>query len=114
MVAGKLNRRITLQRGTASTNARNEKIISYSTLATVWAERVDVSAAESFRAQEVGAELTTRFRIRWSSTVSGLNPNDRLMYAGVTYNITGVREVQRNRILEIDAVARDDVAAIGV
>lgn len=114
MVAGKFNRRITLQSGTASKNARNEAIITWSTLATVWAERVDVSASESFRAQEVGAELTTRFRIRYSATVAGLNPNDRLIYRGVTYNITGVREVQRNRILEIDTVARDDVAASGV
>lgn len=114
MTAGKFNRRITLQRGTAVKNSRNEAIVSFSLLATVWAERIDVSAGESFRAQEVSAELTTRFRIRYSATISTLNPNDRLIYAGVIYNITQVRETQRNRILEIDAVARDDIAAAGV
>ena len=44
--------------------------------------------------------------------VSDLNPRDRLIFRGKTYNITAVREMQRNRWIEVDAVARPDVAAI--
>jgi SPP1 family predicted phage head-tail adaptor len=109
--SGDMNRRITLQRATVVRNEFNEEIETWATFAEVWANRADVSAAESFRAQEVGAQLTTRFRIRYSATVATLNPRDRLVYAGKLYNITGVREKQRNRWLEVDCVARNDVAA---
>ena len=109
--SGDMNRRVELQRATVTRNEFNEEIETWATLATVWARKDDVSAAESFRAQEVGAQLTTRFRIRYSATVATLNPRDRLLYAGRLYNITGVREKQRNRWLEVDCVARNDVAA---
>ena len=106
--SGDMNRRVTLQRATMTRNEFNEEVETWGTLAEVWASRQDVSAAESFRAQEVGAQLTTRFRIRYGTTVASLNPRDRLLYVGTVYNITGVREKQRNRWLEIDAAARAD------
>jgi SPP1 family predicted phage head-tail adaptor len=109
--SGDMSRRVTLQRATVTRNEFNEEIETWATLAIIWARRDDVSAAESFRAQEVGAQLTTRFRIRYSATVATLNPRDRLIYAGKLYNITGVREKQRKRLLEVDCVARTDVAA---
>jgi SPP1 family predicted phage head-tail adaptor len=107
-----MNRRVTLQRATVERNDFNEEIETWGTLATVWARRHDVSAAEAFRAHEVGAQLSTRFRIRYSDTVATLNPRDRLTYRGTVYNITGVREKDMNRWLEVDCVARDDVAAV--
>jgi SPP1 family predicted phage head-tail adaptor len=110
--SGEMNRRVTLERATVERNAFNEEIETWSTLATVWAERHDVSAAESFRAQEVGSQLTARFVIRYSATVAGLNPRDRLLYGGRVFNITGVREKDMNRWLEVDCVARDDLAAV--
>jgi SPP1 family predicted phage head-tail adaptor len=109
--AGGLNRHITLQRATVTKNDFNEDVESWGVLAEVFAERRDASAGESYRAQEVGAEISTRFEIRHSSLVADLNPRDRLIYAGRIYNITGVREKQRNRWLEIDAVARPDIVA---
>lgn len=110
--SGDMNRRITLQRATVERNSFNEEIETWGTLATVWARKHDVSAAEAFRAQEVGAQLTARFRIRYSDTVATLNPRDRLIFNGLTYNITGVREKDMNRWLEVDCVARDDIAAV--
>jgi SPP1 family predicted phage head-tail adaptor len=109
--SGDMNRRVVLQRATVTRNEFNEEIETWATLAMVWARKDDVSAAESFRAQEVGAQLTTRFRIRYSATVATLNPHDRVLHAGRLYNITGVREKQRNRWIEVDCVARNDVAA---
>jgi SPP1 family predicted phage head-tail adaptor len=113
--AGSLDRRITLQRSTVSDtgNAYGEPVETWTTIATVWAEKIDASANESYRAQEVGAKITRRFRIRHSSDVSGLNPVDRLLYDGVVHQITGVRELQgtRNRWLEIDCVSRPDIPA---
>ena len=107
--AGELNERITIQRATVTQNAFNENVESWNTLATVWAGRRDASGSERYRAQEVGAEITVRFTIRRTSTVSNVNANDRISYDGHIYNIVAVREVQRNRMIEIDAVVRRDI-----
>jgi SPP1 family predicted phage head-tail adaptor len=109
--AGELDRRITIQRATVTRNEFNEPIESWGDLTTVWAKRRDASAAESYRAQEVGAEITTRFTIRWSMTAATVNPSDRVSFEGRLYNITAVRDVGRNQWREIDAVARAEASS---
>ena len=112
--SGKMNRRITLQRATVTANAFNEGVKTWGTLQTVWAQRSDVSAFEAYRAQEVGAEISTRFKIRHSATIADLNPADRIVYNDLVYEITGVRESMPNRWLEVDCVARPDIALVEV
>lgn len=109
--AGDLDRLIVIQRATTTLNQFHDPIESWSDLTAVWAKRIDASAAERYRAQEVGAEITTRFTIRWSSVTQSVNPADRLSFDGRLYNITAVRDVGRNQWREIDAVARADQAA---
>lgn len=109
-----LDRRIMIERATVTQNEFNEDVETWGDYATVFAKRSDASAGESYRAKEVGGQLTTRFTIRWSQDVADVNPRDRIRYADRTYNITAVREIERNRWLEIDAVARVDVAAVDV
>lgn len=109
--SGGLNRRVTFQRATVSYNDFNEEIETWATLASVWVHRRDASAGESYRAQEVGGQLSMRFTIRYSSDVATLNPRDRALYNGDVYNITGVRETKRNRWLEVDAVIQPDIEA---
>ncbi len=103
---GKLDRRITIQRATITYNEFNEAIETFGDYATVWAMRQDATAGESYRAQEVGAQITTRFTIRWSAHMRDVNPADRILFDGRSYNITATREMGRNRWIEIDAVAR--------
>lgn len=98
--------RITIQRATITYNEFNEPVETWTDLATVWAKRADASAGESYRAQEVGAQITTRFTVLRVTTIAEVNPKDRIAYDGRTYNVTAVREVKRNREIEIDAVAR--------
>ena len=105
---GQLDRRIVIQRPTITYNSFNEPVESFGNYATVWGSRADASASESYRAQEVGAEITTRFAVRWNSVTRTVNPKDRISYDGRTYNITAVRDVERNRWREIDCVARAD------
>lgn len=107
---GALDRRILLQRSIVTMNEFNEEIETWQTLAAVSSGKRDVSASEGFRAQEVGAELTARFSVRWSPVLADLNPRDRLMIGAQIYNITAVREVERQRWLEIDAVRRTEFA----
>jgi SPP1 family predicted phage head-tail adaptor len=111
--AGQFDRRITIRRATVTANAFNEQIETWSDLATVWAFRRDASATERYRAQEVGAEISVRFKIRYSSQVADVNPRDRLVIGGREYDITRVTEPEgtRNRWRWIEAVARSDEAA---
>ena len=109
--AGDLDRRITFQRVTVTTGgAYNEPQEVWSDLVAVRAKRTDASAAEGYRAAEVGTQISTRFTVRWSSLVSSVSPLDRLVFEGRTFNITGVREVAgaTRQWIEIDAVARGE------
>jgi len=107
-----LNEVITLQRVTIERNGLGEGVETWATLATRKAQRADVSDGEAVRAAEVGAQITTRFTIRYSSEIASLNARDRLVFEGKLYNITGVKEKQRKRWLEVSAVARNDLAAV--
>lgn len=108
MRAGSLDRRLTLRRRVVTTNALNEDVETFPDLATVWASKADVSDAEKVRAQQVGAEITTRFVVRWSVDLATLNPKDRCACEGREYEITGVKEVGRRDGIEITASARAD------
>lgn len=111
MRAGALDRRVTFQRATVTYDEFGSEARSWEILATVWANRRDASASEGYRATEVGADISARFTIRYSSDVADLNPRDRAIHNGIVYEITGVREVARHRWLEVDTVARSDLQA---
>jgi SPP1 family predicted phage head-tail adaptor len=108
MIAGPLDRRVTLRRATVATNDLGEEVQTWCDLATVWAARAEVSNRERFAAQEVGAELVARFRVRYSQRVHDVSPLDRIVVGGVEHNITGVSMIGRNQGLEITAAARSD------
>lgn len=112
--AGMIDRRVTFQRATVTRDDFGGEIETWFDLASVWAHRRDASASESYRAQEIGAQLTMRLTIRYSPALVDLNPRDRMIYRDRTYNITGVRETDRNRWLEVDVVIRDDIAAVSM
>lgn len=106
----RLDRRITLERFTYTTDSGSgEQVKTWSTLATVWAAKRDVSDSERVASAEVSAEIGTRFQIRWDSSWSSLNPKDRVVYDGLIYDIVGVKELGRREGLEISAIARADL-----
>ena len=104
--AGKFDRRIVIRRATVSYSAFNEPVETFADYLTVWAECNDVSAGESWRSAEIGAEISTRFKIRWSQQTADINPRDRILFDNVEYNIVAVRDQGRRLTREIDAVAR--------
>jgi head-tail adaptor len=75
------------------------------------AAKKDVSDGERMRAMEVQAHITTRFQVRWSAFTAGITPKDRLFCEGRVYDISGIKELDRRRTLEITAAARADVSA---
>lgn len=106
MDAGRLDRRIALKRATSTANAFNEPVVTWTTIATVWASVMPVNDSERMRAGETLAAKQSRFTIRYSSRVADVDPRDRLTFDGRDYDINGVKEVVRREWLEITATAR--------
>lgn len=104
--AGDLNRRITVQRATLTANAFNEQVPAWSLYANLNAKKDDATAGESYRAAAVDAEISCRFTVRWSTLTAAIDPTYRIIFRGVTYEITGVRDRGTNQWRELDCVAR--------
>jgi SPP1 family predicted phage head-tail adaptor len=106
MYAGRLDRRITIERATTTADAFNEGVETWETLVTVWARAEPISDGEKLRAGETLAHKSYRFQIRYSSLVADVDPRDRLTFDGRTFDIAGVKEIGRREGLEITATAR--------
>lgn len=107
---GDLDRLITIERATATANAFNEPIATWSTLLSLRAKRTDASDGERFASGQVGSFLVTRFVVRSSSATRDILPSDRIVHDGKTYNIHGIKETQdgRRKFIEITAAADTD------
>ena len=106
---GRLDRRIQFQRATLNDDGLSQVEEWADHGSPVWAQKADVSDGERWRADEVAAQITTRFLVRWSAFTADLTPKDRLVSDGVEYNITGIKEASgRRQWLEITAAARAD------
>lgn len=106
MQAGKLDRRIVLQRATVTTDAFNQPVSTWATLATVWASATPISDGERARAGEVFSNINMRFQIRYSSVVALVDTRDRVVFDGRVYDLVGVKELGRREALELTAAAR--------
>jgi len=103
MRAGALDRRAELRRRLLTRDdTTGEEAVTYVTYATVWASKRDIRGREFFAAQQINAETTTIWQIRYLSDVVY---TDRLVCEGVTYNIIGIAEIGRRVGLEIQATA---------
>jgi head-tail adaptor len=112
--AGKLDRRITIERFTYTVNDFNERVGDFEPFVTVWAQRRDTSdvvKTEVLGAGQLGSFLLSHFIVRSSTQAKTITPADRIAYDGETWNIKGVKEAAagRNRFIEITAVRDLDV-----
>ena len=106
--AGDLDRRITLQRPAKTKDSFNATVLAFDKVADVWASKEDVSDGERMRAAETSATITTRVRIRQSSTVNGIDATWRVVFAGRTYGLAAVKEIGRGEGWELSGAARAD------
>lgn len=104
--AGSLDRRIRIERATTSKDSFNADVEVWAPLATVRASKSDVPDSEKWRAAEVSARITTRFRVRWSAVVAIVDERDRIICDGRAYDITHIKEIGRRVGREITAYAR--------
>jgi len=107
----RLDRRVQFLRCTLSDGAFGQDEAWAAHGVPVPAERRDISDGERWRAGEVQAHVSTRFRVRSSGFARGVTPKDRLICEGRTFEIVGIKELDRLRTLEITAAARIDTGA---
>lgn len=98
MRAGPLDRRIELQSRTTAKDSYGEEVISFTSLAFVWASKRDERGREFLASNAERAEAMTIWAIRWRSDVKA---QDRLVYATVQYDIESISELGRRDGLEL-------------
>ena len=108
MSAGRLDRRVQFQRFTLIDDGFRKVETWADHGSTVAASKNDVSDGEKSRADSVSATLTARFQVRSSAFSRDLTAKDRLTYKGETFEIFGIKELDRLRMLEITAGAKVD------
>jgi SPP1 family predicted phage head-tail adaptor len=93
--AGRLRHRVTIESATEAQDAFGEPIPTWGVLATLSAEKLDLSGRELFQAQQVNAKVSTQFTIRHRSDVTA---KMRIKHASIYYDIesysdpTGLKE----------------------
>lgn len=97
MRIGSSDRRITIERYTTSTNTYGERVQTWSTLLTVWAElmKTGEGMTERITANQDMPIQRIRFKIRSSSDSRGIKADDRVLYNSNYYIIQGIEEVGR-------------------
>jgi SPP1 family predicted phage head-tail adaptor len=97
--AGRLDRRVRLERRTLVQNVTGEAIEIWVLLAEIWAEKRDLRGREFIAARAEDAEAETFWRIRYRGDVT---PHDtRLVHDGAVHDIVSVAELGRREALEL-------------
>lgn len=122
MRAGKLDRLIDLQEKTVTQSGSGEPIDTWSTLSYRRPSTAPrpLRAEERFTGPQIVATDQVEFRIRYSESVAGLSPKNRLIYPAMNdpdtevdknriYDIIAVNELGRREGLQIIAQRRPDV-----
>jgi SPP1 family predicted phage head-tail adaptor len=104
MRAGKLNRRLQIDRPDEEQNEVGEVINTWSTVGVVWASIEPIKGNEALKNNQILADMDTRIRIRWSEAVKDIHAKWRLIHNGIAYNIVSIANVgTSNREFEIMA-----------
>ncbi len=98
MKAGKLDRRVQIKVKTSTRDSFGAEILTYSVLATVWAEVVPVSGREYFAAAQFIPEASLKIRIRFRED---FDETAKIFYDGIDYDILYIAEVGRADGLEV-------------
>jgi SPP1 family predicted phage head-tail adaptor len=105
---GKLDRRIVIQSPTTTRDAGGGVVRTWSTLATVWAERTFLSGGRLFAAAAKNSEATVLFRIRYLGTVRAFM---RVVHGQATYEIVAPPvELGRRHLMELECRAINQAA----
>ena len=102
MNIGGLDRRITIQSPTLTSNLYGERLESWGTFATCWAQiERKPAAVEQNSGEQIVSVNKVVFNIRYSSTTKSTRAGYRINYDSKNYNILGVHEVGRQERIRL-------------
>lgn len=102
--AGKLDRRIEIQRYLPGRDVDGAPIDDWEKFAIVWASVEVTGGSVTFQADHRTSEHTTVFTIRYQP---GVEPHMQVVHDGDEYRVEHVEEVGRREFLRLTCVARD-------
>lgn len=106
MRAGRMDRRIAIQQPAVTQSDSGQEIVAWTTLRTVWAEKIENRGQERFAAQQLVGHAIKTFKIRWASAIASALTNEyRITFDGRIFDITDIRELGRHEGIEIDCFA---------
>lgn len=105
--AGKLDRRVTIERATTAKDDHGEDVETWAASATRWASVRPAPGTERFQSAETAAEAPMRFVFRFEDGL--VRVTDRLLHEdGRRYYVASVTEIGRREGLEVLATARGE------
>lgn len=99
--AGLMSERITLQSKSVTRNSIGEEVVSWGTLAVVWARVEPLAGREFIAAGQMQATFDTRVTIRY---LAGVTEELRMLWRGVPYSILSVSPSERRSYMELRCV----------
>lgn len=114
MKAGPLRQRVTLQSLTETTDSYGQRVQSWNTLGTYYAEVRQLSGREAVNAKQVKADTTHLVRMRYIGTLfatPGILPSMRFLFNGIALNILFINNVD-NRNREYQILAQETVSPV--
>jgi head-tail adaptor len=119
MRAGRLDRRVAVQRVTTTSSGSGEPLETWTTIGGVarWASKSPVTGLERYGSQQLEAKEQIEFRLRWADELADLQPTDRLIEPAddallptipgrSIYDIYAVLEIGRHEGLRVLATRR--------
>jgi head-tail adaptor len=129
MRAGRLDRRVAVQRLTTTSSGSGEPLETWTTIGGIarWASKSPVTGLERFGSQQLEAKEQIEFRLRWTGDLADLQPTDRLIEPAddallptipgrSIYDIIAVLEINRREGLRVLTTRRigDPAAATSI
>ncbi len=102
MQAGKLSRKIKIQRATETVTPSGHAVKTWADLHSIRAEVVQQSASEFLTGYGEAEDGTIIFRVRYRP---GIVTSDRVLYDGRPYDLKEIKEIGRRRALELRGVS---------
>lgn len=103
MQAGRLNRRITLQKQSSVRDTTGQSKITWTDIATVWAAILPLRGREFFEAERLNSEISVRILIRYRPDVSS---TWRVKYGARMFDVREIINPEDSRV-ELQLMCRE-------
>lgn len=105
MIVGELDRQIEIKQKTTTKDSWNYDVLTLSTLATVWAKKIDRLAGELISENQLISQNRTDWIIRHRTDITA---DMVIVYNSDEYHITATKEIGRREGLLIHSELRDN------